>query len=62
MRRRVFLSVMSSVVFLAMLLLFFKILQIISIYLRVEVRDKLLDWALHHIQDRKHQLVYGSDL
>jgi hypothetical protein len=39
-----------------------KILQIITIYLRVEVGDKLLDWAQHRIQDRKHQLVCGNDL
>jgi hypothetical protein len=58
----VFLSMMSSVMFLTVLFLLLKILQIISIYLRVEVKDKLLDWALHHIQDRKRQLVYGSDL
>ena len=57
-----FLSVMSSVMFLAVLLLLLKILQIISIYLRVKVKDRLLDWAQHHIQDSKHQLVYGSDL
>ena len=56
-----FLSMMSSVMFLTVLFLLLKILQIISIYLRVEVKDKLLDWALHHIQDRKRQLVYGSD-
>ena len=57
-----FLSVMSSVMFLAVLLLLLKILQIISIYLHVEVKDKLLDWAQHRNQDKKLQLVYGSDL